>query len=73
MKTIKQEVHIDAKPQEVYDAYTDAKKHGEITGSKVVFEAKVGGKFSVWDGGLEGENLELVDGKKIVQKWLADD
>ena len=70
---LKQEVHIDAKSAEVYEAYTDSKKHGEITGSKVVFEKKVGGKFSAWDGGLEGENLDLVDGKKIVQKWRAED
>lgn len=73
MKTIKQEVHFDAKPQEVYEAYVDANKHAEITGAKVVFEDKVGGKFSAWDAGLEGENLELVRGKKIVQKWRADD
>src|SRR3989344_1840247 len=73
MKTIKQEVHLNAKPEEVYEAYTDAEKHGEFTGSKVVFENKVGGKFSAWDGSLTGENLELVDGKKIVQKWRADD
>ncbi len=73
MKTIQQEVHFDAKPEEVYEAYVDAKKHGEFTGSKVVFEKKVGGKFSAWGGGLEGENLELVDGRKIVQKWRADD
>ena len=70
---IKQEVHFDAKPQEVYEAYTDAKKHAEFTGTKVVFEKKVGGKFSAWDGDLEGENIELVDGKKIVQKWRSDD
>ena len=95
MKTIKQEVHFDVGPQEVYEAYVDAKKHAEFTGSKVVFEtplrpaergfegftqkvhpegqAKVGGKFSAWDGELSGENLELIDGKKIVQKWRADD
>ena len=73
MKTIKQEVHLNAKPEEVYEAYTDAEKHGEFTGSKVVFEKKVGGKFSAWDGSLDGENLELVNGKKIVQKWRADD
>src|SRR3989338_968464 len=73
MRTIKQEVHFDAKPEEVYEAYTDAEKHAEFTGSKVVFENKVGGKFSAWDGSLTGENLELVDGKKIVQKWRADD
>lgn len=73
MKTLKQEVHFDAKPQEVYEVYVDAKKHWEITGGKVVFEKKVGGKFSAWDGGLSGENFELVDGKKIVQKWRSDD
>ncbi len=73
MKTIKQEIHFDVKPQEVYEAYTDAKKHVEFTGAKIVFENEVGGKFSAWDGGLSGENLELVDGKKIVQKWRGDD
>ena len=73
MKTIKQEIHFDAKPREVYEAYTDAKKHAAFTGTKVVFEKKVGGKFSAWDGGLDGQNLELVNGKKIVQKWRADD
>lgn len=73
MKTIKQEVHINARPEEVYDAYVDAKKHAKFTGAKVKFDAKVGGKFSAWDGCLEGENLELVDGKKIVQKWGDND
>ena len=73
MRTIKQEIHFDAKHQEVYEAYTDAKEHAEFTGSKVVFENKVGGKFSAWNGDLEGENVELVPGKKIVQKWRASD
>ena len=73
MKTIKQTVHINATPQDVYEVFVDAKKHGEITGSKAVFENKVGGKFDVWDGSLTGENLELVPGKKIVEKWRADD
>src|SRR3989344_2117232 len=44
VKTIKQIVHINASPQEVYEAFVDAKKH-----------------------------VELVEGKKIVQKWRADD
>ena len=73
MKTIKQTVHINAKPQEVYEAYTDAKKHAEFTGAKVIFENKVGGKFDIWGGELTGENVQLVRGKKIVQKWRAND
>ena len=73
MKTIEQTVHINASPQEVYEAYCDAKKHAEFTGAKVKFEAKAGGKFDIWDGELTGENVELVKGKKIVQKWRAND
>ena len=73
MKTIKQQVHIDAKPQEVYDAYVDSKKHAEFTGASATFENKVGGKFDVWDGDLNGENLELIPGEKIVQKWRSSD
>ena len=73
MKTIIQTVHISAKPQEVYEVFVDAKKHGEFTGAKVKFDAKVGGKFDIWGGELTGENVEFVKGKKIVQKWRASD
>src|SRR3990167_1895380 len=73
MKTIIQTVHISAKPQDVYEAYTNARKHAEFTGGKTKFENKVGGKFDIWGGELTGENMELVKGKKIIQKWRASD
>src|SRR3989344_7990982 len=73
MKTIKQKIHINASPQEVYEAYCDAKKHAEFTGANVKFENKVGGKCDIWGGELTGESVELVPGKKIVQKWRAND
>ena len=73
MKTIKQTVIINAKPQEVYEAIVDAKKHAEFTGAEVKFENRAGGKFDIWGGELTGENVELVKGKKIVQKWRASD
>ena len=73
MKTIKQAVHINASSDEVYEAYVDAKKHAEFTGGNTKFEANAGGKFKIWDGDLSGENVELVPGKKIVQKWRAND
>src|SRR3989344_2466026 len=65
MKTIKQQVFINATPREVYEAYVDAKKHAVFTGANVKFEAKAGGKFDIWDGELIGENVKLVPGKKI--------
>lgn len=73
MKTIKQKVQINALPKDVFEAFVDAKKHSEFTGGNVKFENKVGGIFSIWDGSLSGENVEIVKAKKIVQKWRADD
>lgn len=73
MKTIRQQVHFDVSPREVYEAYVDAKKHAAITGSNVKFEAKSGGKFDIWDGEIVGENVKLIPAKRIIQKWRADD
>ena len=73
MKTIKQEVHFDVSMREVYETYVDAKKHAAFSGANVKFEARTGGKFDIWDGELTGENIKLIPGKKIVQKWRSSD
>ena len=67
--TIKQKVIIDATPDEVYDAYMDAKIHSKFTGGKATIVPKVGGKITAWDNYITGKNLELVKGKRIVQEW----
>ena len=51
----------------------DPKKHSEFTGSQVQISRKVGGKFSVYGGDIEGVNLELVPDQKIVQSWRYSD
>ena len=66
---IVQTVYIEASPEEVYDAFLDAKKHGAFTGSPATTNAKVGAEFHAWDGYITGKNVELVKGKKIVQEW----
>ena len=71
--TIKQKTLIPATPDEVYDAFMEAKKHSAFTGSKATSDPKVGGEFTVWDGYISGRNLELVKGKKIVQEWSTTD
>lgn len=70
---IKQKVHIKVSPDVLYDALMDEKKHSAFTNAKAIIDQKVGGKFSVWDGYVTGENLELVPNKKIVQSWSASD
>lgn len=73
MTTIKLTVEFKAKPEQVYEALMDSKKHARFTGSKATVSRKVGGSFSVWDGYAEGKNLELRPGRRIVQSWRAAD
>jgi len=68
-ETIEQRAVIGATPDEVYEAYTDPEKHAAFTGSPAEGTPKVGGRFTAWDGYIEGKFLELVKGKKIVHEW----
>ena len=72
-KTIHQEVEFNAKPHEVYELLMDPKKHSGFTGSKCEVSRKVGGKINCYDGYIDGENIELIQDKKIVQKWRGKD
>ena len=58
------------KPEMVYSAWMDSESHSKMTGDgKAIIESKVNGKFTVWNNYIFGTNIELVPGKKIVQKW----
>jgi len=71
--TIKKKVIVPATPEQIYEAFIDAKKHTEVTGSKATSNPKVGGKFTAWDGYIYGKHLELEKGKRIVQEWITTD
>lgn len=64
-------VFRDATPMQIYKMYLTAKDHAKFTGSEVKITDKVGAKFMAYDGYAQGENIELVPGKKIVQTWQA--
>jgi len=70
-RTIRQTVTIRATPNDVYDALMTSRGHAAFTGAPARVSSKVGGTFHAWDGYIEGRNLELVRGKKIVQTWKA--
>ena len=71
-RTIKQSAVFKASPHDVYEALMDSRKHSKFTGGKAVVSRKVGGKFSVFGGGLSGSNLALLPDKKIVQRWRCE-
>jgi uncharacterized protein YndB with AHSA1/START domain len=66
--SIKQKAIIPATPEEVYEAFTNAKIYSEFTGDKFTGVAKVGEKFTVYD--ISGKFLELEKGERIVEEWV---
>ena len=73
MKTIKQTVLFNASVNDIYEYLISAKKLSKITGGKASNTEKIGGKFSAYDDYIFGTNIELVPGKKIIQKWACQD
>jgi activator of HSP90 ATPase len=69
VRTIKMTEKFICRPEDVYEAYTTAQRIMAFTQSPATFEAGPNGKFSMFDGSVHGENVELVPGEKIVQKW----
>src|SRR5215467_6456391 len=58
-----------AAPADVYDAFVNAKTHARFTGAAATGAARVGARFTAWDGYIQGVHRTLVEGKKIVQDW----
>jgi len=72
-KTIRQVVTFKATPHEVYELLMDANKHSKFTGGKAVIGRNVGETFSIYNGEMEGTNIELEPDRKIVQRWRFSD
>ena len=70
-KTIRQSVTIKATPRAVYDTLIDSRRHMALTGSPARIVARPGGTFTAYGGYISGVNLQLVQGKKIVQFWWS--
>ena len=68
-RSITQTVAVQASPSDVYDALVTAKLHAAFTQSAATGVARVGAKFTAWDGYISGVHRELVRGEKIVQDW----
>jgi len=69
-RTIRQTILFSAAPSDVYELLMDQRKHSAFTGGRARISRKEGGKFSIYDGYITGENLELVQDERIVQTWV---
>jgi len=60
---------INASADQIYDAWLDAHQHSKFTGGTATVDPGIGGKFTAWDGYIQGTTLELEPGRRIVQAW----
>jgi activator of HSP90 ATPase len=64
---------IPAPADVIYAAWLDSGEHSRMTGGQARVSAKVGEAFEAWDGYIQGVNLELEFGKRILQNWRTRD
>ena len=73
MESFKIQATFNVKPGEIYKAWLDSQKHGEMTGTDAEIDPNLNGSFSIWNGYITGNNVELVKNKIIVQRWRTTD
>ncbi|MCH7663032.1 MAG: SRPBCC domain-containing protein [Chloroflexi bacterium] len=73
MDTFEISVDLQVSAAALYDAWLSSAEHSAFTGSNAEIDASVGGKFTAWDGYIDGETLELEPGKRIVQSWRTSE
>lgn len=70
--TIQQEVRLGATAERVFEVLTNSNQFSKVTGgAKTEIDAQAGGAFSLFGNMIQGRNIELVPGKRIVQAWRA--
>jgi activator of HSP90 ATPase len=69
MKTFKKTFRINAEPSDVYAALTNPYTIELWSGYKAEMSTEPGSEFSLWEGDIEGKNLEFIQDRKLVQEW----
>jgi activator of HSP90 ATPase len=75
MKTrdIHQTILLPTDALDLYKCIMDARIHSSFTGGEAIIEDKEGAEFSAYDGYIQGKNIVLERGKKIIQTWKANE
>ena len=73
MKDYKKYFILPATPEEVYIALTNPFTIDLWSGDPAEMSTEPGTEFSMFDGSIQGRNLEFEENKKIVQEWYFDD
>lgn len=68
-KTISLSEKFSCRAKDMYEILMDENRWKGFTQSNARISKEVGGEFSIFDGAVTGVNVELQEGKLIVQKW----
>jgi uncharacterized protein YndB with AHSA1/START domain len=71
--SIHHEVTYPVPPERVYELLTNGAKFGEATGQPGKGGGAPGAYFSLFDGWVQGRQIELVPSERIVQAWRFTD
>jgi activator of HSP90 ATPase len=70
---IHQEISLLAAPERVYQLLTDSTEFAAATERPADINTTEGGAFSIFGGYIQGRQIELVQGERIVQSWRGVD
>jgi len=57
------------RPEDLFECLIDSNHVKAYSGGDAIVSREVGGKFKLFGGSVEGENVEVEFPKKLVQKW----
>jgi activator of HSP90 ATPase len=67
--TIHFEVDYKTTPEKIYHVLLDSKQFQACTGLPAEIDPRAGGWFKLFDGQIEGRNVELIPNQRVVQAW----
>jgi uncharacterized protein YndB with AHSA1/START domain len=73
LESIQVSAVIPASPDKIFNAWLSSQEHTAFTGGQATIEPRVGGRHTAWDGYIEGVNLALEVGRRILQTWRSSD
>ena len=67
--SIHQEAVIKASPGQIYECLTNGEIFASVTEQPALLSDREGEPFSLFGGRVEGRQIELVPGERVVQAW----
>jgi activator of HSP90 ATPase len=67
--SLHQEIELSAPPERIFHILLDSKEFAAFTGMPATIDPSAGGAFNTFGKLIEGRNIEIIPGSRIVQAW----